>query len=327
MASAIPVEEVDMPAKSPQINKSFKVVNGGLLKKLFKGKAKSGSLKCFRVINEERLKELFKGKVEFGSIKKETLSDQRYLFICMTPRSGSTFLGSLLRANSFPQTGEHFRMVGGTLDKRLSISGAATFEEMFKFIVETKSSPDGLFSTKCDFPQFYPLLASGVFEHYLSNVSWVMLNRNDILLQAISLFIAKKSNYFHTSKEHLKYRTEVNSVEYDYNEILSCLNSIENMRADWERFFQAFSINPLRISYEDLVADAAGTVTDIADFSGFMLPNGSGVEVGEPGSTRSSLATETAIKPVSTQKNLEFKQTFLEDMKKRNLSKWVSSAA
>lgn len=45
---------------------------------------------------------------------------------------------------------------------------------------------------------------------------------------------------------------------------MNALDRLPRMRADWERFFALYGVEPLRISYEELVADAAGTVRRIA---------------------------------------------------------------
>jgi trehalose 2-sulfotransferase len=193
-------------------------------------------------------------------------ADRRQAVICMTPRSGSSYLGSMLEASGMAPTAEHFRIRDGMIERDAARLSDPTYEAYFRHKVESLSRPGGLFAVKCDWPQYAPVYATGMHARYLAGATFFYLTRQDVLAQAISRYVGTQSGHLHSPDG--KAGALRDGVAFSYTGIRDHLDRLVRMQSDWERFFASEGITPHRLTYEALSADPAGTVRQIAQALG-----------------------------------------------------------
>ena len=94
----------------------------------------------------------------------------------------------------------------------------------------------------------------------------VIINREDRIAQAVSLYFARVTDAW---TSHLENRGAEAEVRYDADGITAALDSIVAMEAANERFLALRGITALRVSHERLSADTDATVAAICKFLGF----------------------------------------------------------
>ncbi|WP_262690350.1 Stf0 sulfotransferase family protein [Kordiimonas aestuarii] len=232
--------------------------------------------------------------VETPAFEGPSYDDLTKLLICMTPRSGSQYLGSVLRDNGLGLAHEHFRYTGGSIEDVTRQFGLKTFEDFVRNRIEKNIAAGGVFSAKADWMQFLPVYYLGAFHHYFRSAHYVYLTRRDRLDQAISRYIATESRYFHTT--YHAHKDAVELVPFSAAGIKAHLDHIMALENAWEQFFLSEGIAPLRIYYEDLASDTAGVLSSIFVFLGRERP--------------ADLLLETEFQIVRTGKNEAFKELF-----------------
>ncbi len=219
-----------------------------------------------------------KGKVDiFSTIKTNNDSQDEILckpkskinyILCFTARSGSTMTMSLFEKTHLLGNPSEFINPRGVMQKYLSKYPASNIFEYFDLLRRDQVSNNGIFGIKSSFPDLEPLIKSGLIGKLLNPVKFIYLTRRDIILQAISLYILQKSGrgYGHAVKS----RPVQTSVEIEYNEeqILKRVDRLIQQKLQWERFFSLYSVEPLRITYEDILEDANKIVQSILAFMG-----------------------------------------------------------
>lgn len=226
--------------------------------------------------------------------------DRQIVVICMTPRSGSGYLGSVLEANGLGLTKEHFRIQGGALGEYAAKLSKQTHEAWLRKKIETLTSPRGTFCVKCDWAQYAPLYATGLHAHYMRNATFFYLTRQDVLGQAISRYIATQRNLFHTPDGEGE--TPVQNVAFSYPDIRTHLERIIRMQSDWERFFASEGIVPHRIAYEDLASSPGKIVRELGEVLGITLEDPQ---------------VETTYKVTRTDRNEEMRAAYIRQHRNR----------
>lgn len=219
------------------------------------------------------------------------------IMVCMTPRSGSHYFGSLLRDNGLGLAHEHFRYTGGQIEETVAEHGLTSFEDFVRHVIDSNTAPGPVFSSKVDWMQFMPLYYLGAYDHYLSAARYIYLSRRDRLNQAISRYIATESRYFHTT--YSEHRQAVADVCYSYEGIEAHLEHLLKMETVWENFFLSENIRPLRIFYEDLATGAEAVMKSVFAYLGRPEPD--------------KIVVKTEYGKVATAKNQEYRERFLSD--------------
>lgn len=226
------------------------------------------------------------------------------IFLCMTPRSGSSYLGSALEMNKIGRFGEHFRVVGGTLEKAVQESDAKSFEDYVRARMQTFTTKD-IFGAKVDWLQFAPLYHFGAYENYFKDATYIYLTRSDILAQAISRYIGTQTGYFHSVNKD-KESTRSDEVAFDFDDLWRHVEHLIDMQSAWEYFFATEGINPLRLTYEEIDADPTSVLRRISDFVGVALPD--------------PIVIDTEYKKVRNERNEKMKAMAVEEARRRRLA-------
>lgn len=185
-------------------------------------------------------------------------------FVASSARTGSHLLSEKL---------EHHGMVTKETFKLERVLQAAHRRRLISFCEyceRTISNParGGAFGFKGGPGTLAPLFLSGEFPAFKNEWTWIYLTRDDVLKQAISRVIARKSGAF-TSKRQGK---PVAEDDYDREEITRAVLGHRKDYETWERLFEAFGVKPYRITYEQLASDPDGVAAAVAEAIGLEEP-------------------------------------------------------
>jgi len=220
------------------------------------------------------------------------------LVIHFTPRSGSSWLSSLLEASSYLGTGlELFnpdflhsiaqfygaRSLGEYVEMAKHFSargGVLSFEVTSHQLAAVFRNPEDFFAMYRGCPSFW-------------------LIREDIVSQAVSLAKMVRMKIGHaTQADPARRRAADESFDYDQQEILKWLQHILAAERLSELFFSEFDVSPTRLSYERMISTHPREI-----IAGFARA------AGRP-SPPDTLELNSAHEKIATQKNIEFANLF-----------------
>ena len=210
--------------------------------------------------HEKRIGEYFRSPWRWGCVRHAAASDSYQNFvICFVNRSGSNLLARALHSSG------RFGLAGEFLNhpRVLKVSrehGIRTLADYLRHTQAHHSSQNGVFGTKLGWAQLYYLTRLGLIPEVLENPRFVMIERDDLLGQAISYAIAHQTKAW-TSK-HQPVST---SYRYDGEDILRRIHSISAAYARFRDYFAVFGIKPVTVSYEELEAELVGTVQRVIE--------------------------------------------------------------
>jgi LPS sulfotransferase NodH len=114
-----------------------------------------------------------------------------------------------------------------------------------------------------------------VIQPELGETRFVHLYRRDVVAQAVSWAKAEQTGCWQDGDSVVPGRRPM----IDIDDIDRYVGTIREHNLAWREWFDTTAVVPLVVSYEDLVADMAGTVGRITHFLGLELPAG---HVAEP---------------------------------------------
>lgn len=189
--------------------------------------------------------------------------------IAASPRSGSQLLGGLLASTGvagFPT--EHFNpwhMGDATnfFPDDLLYGGDHIQKQ-----IERHMTPNGVFGSKAHFLQVVNFVGLDCLERlYPTPLKYISLRRRDFTRQGISLARAVQTNSYNSDMQPAR------EPVYNFYQILQCIREVRVDAKGWETYFQQRGIEPLRIVYEDFVADQLGTLKRMFDFLEIAIPS------------------------------------------------------
>lgn len=206
------------------------------------------------------------------------------LVICSHPRSGSTLLGEAIHfAGGLGCPLEYLhRGFRPTLADRW---GAHDLDSYVAAMHRWRTDPSGIFSIKLFWqdieeiaheraPDRFPLprtlspddTPDDIYRAYhamltdiLPMPTLVSLERRDIVRQAVSAMVASQTGLWRIIPGTGQ-REATGVSRYDYDRILGLISLARDSADHWTRYFAAIGARPIRIVYEDLARDYAGTV-------------------------------------------------------------------
>jgi len=195
-------------------------------------------------------------------------------FLCATPRTGSTWLCSLLSASGvLGRPASYFREPDEPMwAERFNIpvlnGRVRDYAAFVKAVRSAATTGNGVFAARVMWGSLERIiegLPSGasdrdVLERAFGPLSFVLLTREDTDAQASSWARAEQTGVWQEGDDALEVpRLDVPSPQ-DYATTIGAHN------AAWEEWFDRQSIEPHRVSYEELVHDPDATVEGIAEF-------------------------------------------------------------
>lgn len=199
--------------------------------------------------------------------------------IFTTPRSGSTFLCSILQSikiAGYPT--EHLRQASAFLARNCHFD----YLKLLHALIEYKTTPNGVFGTKF-ISHFLEVFEKSKldFEQIFHAIShYIYLVRKDKVAQAVSIVLAQKTNIWHIidvdNQENYQAKLERINIEKSLlEEVHNQYLFIQQQEAYLTNLFTKYTLNPLIIEYEELVED---TPTEIRKILAYLNIDNSELE-------------------------------------------------
>ena len=197
--------------------------------------------------------------------------NQKIYLICTTPRSGSNLLSSLLESSGMMgQPSEYLNMTGTIphLAKKhnlIDVNSTINLEKYLDFIIKNRSSSNNVCGIKIFFNQLERFLDFPEMKEILQQCRFVFLTRKDVVAQAVSMYIAKETNIWKSTKEDTSSRE---LVQYNGFKIGKIIEDLIKQNTKWSEFFFVNKIDYLEVNYEEIVENANELCQAIASFCG-----------------------------------------------------------
>ncbi|MGI9212027.1 MAG: Stf0 family sulfotransferase [Methylococcaceae bacterium] len=180
--------------------------------------------------------------------------------IAFTPRSGSSWLTSLLvdtRLAGQPEEWLNPNHLPGILSTHPCKDLPSYVRRIRRLMLSRKRRTFGM---ECSWFQWRLYLESNqqrvapfAFDHY---IYWT---RRDLLGQALSLYKATETGYFHSTTG--KKESPSTEIVFDDGKIWDWMLHICQQEYGWQTYFQKRNIEPLNLCYEDLWSNTELTLT------------------------------------------------------------------
>jgi trehalose 2-sulfotransferase len=188
--------------------------------------------------------------------------------ICSAPRSGSNLLCYWLTDTGLagvPQ--EYFNpwFMGDAQNEfpEQLVYGQAHVEGLIK----KYTSLNGVFGIKAQFDQVADFVGLSRLESlFPTRLEYVFIQRRDKIRQAVSLARATQTNQW--IWDHPLER----EPQYNYDQLWACLREIRLQEKGWETYFMERGLQPLRVIYEELVADPEPVIRGVFTHLKIKLP-------------------------------------------------------
>jgi len=200
-----------------------------------------------------------------------------YAILCLG-RCGSTLLCRELRKAGAGYPVEHFRAPIQILmrDRNVSRFDFARWWDL----VRSGVGANGIFATKVLYGFWEPterLLNEEEKETvfgFLQGSKIIYLERADKCAQAVSDFMAQRTGVWHLWKtvSRADYDARVQAVEPDDDRLVANYNRLCANELALKAMMHALNLNPIKVAYDDLVADPKGTVARLVTALGLDLP-------------------------------------------------------
>lgn len=206
--------------------------------------------------------------------------------ICATPRTGSTLLCQYLSSSEVAgRPHSYFRsqdMASWAKGWRiLRDNGNYEFSEYLIAARAAASTENGVIAIRvmweslkeivAEIAKLYPACARSdmaLLEAAFGQVRFIYLARRDVVAQAISLYRAEKTGYWHTVEGQKPEQPPL----FDFAAIDARVKILRQQDASWRSWFQTIGVEPMVVAYEELSADPVASVQKVLDFLGVELP-------------------------------------------------------
>jgi LPS sulfotransferase NodH len=191
-------------------------------------------------------------------MNERTPDQLRGYAVCTQPRSGSNLLCQYLASTN--QLGYPLEYFNGSARRALGMPDYPDDPHLqVQFIRTGAASSNGVYALKVfahQLDQVSPVLR---WTALLPNLKFVYLSRSDVLGQAISWARAMQTSQFRSTQPPR------GTATYDGEAIRQRLLAIVHEQARWKIYFVRTGIIPLRVTYEDVVANPDREVRRVAD--------------------------------------------------------------
>jgi LPS sulfotransferase NodH len=183
--------------------------------------------------------------------------------LCGTPRTGSTFLCSLLSSTGVAGHPEsYFREPDErSWAERLGVAGA-DFTRFVAAVCAAGRTGNGVFAARVMWGSIEHVVARlppadrdlAALERALGPLRLVHLRREDTVAQAVSWTRAEQTGYWQLGDDrHAPPRMDLDRID-------ATVRGIRAHERAWSDWFDGQGVQPLRVTYEELVRDPGGTV-------------------------------------------------------------------
>ena len=206
-------------------------------------------------------KEQFLEEHDYPRVSKPT----KVLIIASTERCGSHMLGHALHnthAFGFPLEYAN----PANLKKWKEKFKTDDFYEVLDEIQKRRTSPNGVFGIKLHYQHIEEFGGFEQLVNYFPDAYYVLLSRENVLNQAVSLSIASQTGVWIAGQEPVN-----ENPEYDYSSIDKSLKSIIKNNSSWRYSLAASDCNYIEMNFDNVKNNLDKTISDIAKFMGVSV--------------------------------------------------------
>lgn len=206
--------------------------------------------------------------------------------LCSTPRTGSTLLCAYLASTDVaghPQS--YFRAQNmSTWAEEWGLpcaDGAYSYAAYLEAMRKAGSTANGVLGLRImwgtldevieQLARLYPHHADcalALLEQAFGRIGFIYLWRDDMLSQAISLYRAEQTDYWHSTEGP----KPANVPQYDFDEIQKRVELLDQHNQAWQAWFREVGVDPLPVRYEDIDVDPERCTREILQFLDIELP-------------------------------------------------------
>jgi LPS sulfotransferase NodH len=185
--------------------------------------------------------------------------------IANSPRTGSHWLCEGLLAHG-AVVDEYFNV-----ENVLERAGARAITRLEDYCgdVLREFAIDGVFGVQGGLQVLTPLLCAKEFPEFADQWRFVYLKRENTLRQAISRFIARETGVWQSYQDGER---TLEDGDFDGAAIAALKRRCEDLQTFWEETFEAYGIEPLRVTYEQLLADKEAVCARVAAYLDLQGP-------------------------------------------------------
>lgn len=198
----------------------------------------------------------------FGQLQPErgwAPPDVDVLFLCFTNRCGSNYLGYLLATTgAFNAAGEFFN--APTVLEHAVPRGLRSLPAYFSTL-SSLVAQYGRIAAKASIDQLVMLADAGILDALRGRATYLLMERRDRLGQAISRVIAAQNLRWTTAQTS---HVPDSALVFDRAWINREVAEIAVSNAAFSQFFSVNGIEPVRVTYEGLLADAKAALGPLA---------------------------------------------------------------
>lgn len=179
--------------------------------------------------------------------------------ICSTPRSGSHFLGHLMKARiKAGHPLEYFHNKHFEVWQKRRESSKHT--HILPYLESIRTTQNGVFGIKIHFGNLNTLEQHISIRELINTYKFVYVLRKNALAQAVSYAKASQTGAW------ISGMPEVRKPSYDRLLILEKLRDIYRDNASWECLFSLYQVDFHKVYYEDLVENTNQRLQNVAKF-------------------------------------------------------------
>ena len=185
---------------------------------------------------------------------------QKTLVIASTVRSGSHMLGHVLHetgAFGFPLEYVNRK----NLDEWKLRLNRKTLPEVLDELRARRTSPNGVFGIKVHYSHIEEFGGFKAMCKMLPNPHFVLLTRQDVMAQAVSLAVARQTGSWISQQGK-----PAADPEYNFEDIEAGLRRVSLENASWRYTLAATGSKYMELNFADVKANTANSVLRIADF-------------------------------------------------------------
>jgi LPS sulfotransferase NodH len=191
---------------------------------------------------------------------RQSVPLRKSYIIASLPRSGSQLLASELWKTG--RAGAPCEYLFPTYDMRPMMNRlkSGSPADYIAKLLACRTSPNGVFGLNVHLQHFKAFLrAYPELTQALSPLTFIHTTRRNKVAQAVSMAKAYQTSAWTSQMKANP------TVKYDRKLIEMCLQDLAQQEREWEDWFAANDVKPLRVIYEDLAADRPGTVRSILE--------------------------------------------------------------
>ncbi len=184
---------------------------------------------------------------------------KKHFIVASVPRSGSTLLCRGLWSTKLAGAPkEYFNRVHiADFYKRWQFQNLEQYCQLLK---QHRTSPNGVFGIKSHIRQLQDIAQHIDIFRELPDAKFIYVYREDKMRQAVSFEYGRQTGRWSSDDQG------VDNAQYNPQGIMECLQEVVAAEQGWSQFFDTHKIEPIRVAYESLAANYAGTIRDLLSY-------------------------------------------------------------